>query len=53
MGKLVVRKPMPELQVAVSASLHQRVWAAAKSAEQSMAGWVRMAILEKLEREGR
>jgi hypothetical protein len=54
MGRVQQERPgMPELHVSVSTGLHQRVWQASRKAEQSVSAWVRMAILEKLEREGR
>lgn len=41
----------PELHLTVSRDLHRRVAEAAKRIEQPMTGWIRMAIIEKLERD--
>lgn len=51
MGK-VFTQSMPQLHVRVSSTLFERVVAAAKKAEQPITGWVRMAIVEKLQRDG-
>jgi|HubBroStandDraft_5_1064220.scaffolds.fasta_scaffold1404960_2 hypothetical protein len=51
-----VPRPQPEqprLNVVVSQGLHDRVMKAAKRMEQSAGAYVRMALLEKLERDGR
>lgn len=51
-----VPRPQPEqprLNVAVSRDLHARVGKAARRMEQSIGAYVRMALLEKLDRDGR
>jgi hypothetical protein len=51
-----VPKPAPEqprLNVAVSKNLHDQVMKAARRMEQSAGAYVRMALLEKLERDAR
>jgi hypothetical protein len=56
MGKDPPIRPLiaPSLpHVAVSAGLKQRVWAASRAQEMSVAQYVRTALLEKLERDGK
>jgi hypothetical protein len=52
----VPRTPPPEqphLNVVVSRDLHARVMKAARRMEQSAGAYVRMALLEKLDRDGK
>lgn len=51
-----VPRPQPEqprLNVVVSQNLHEQVTRAARRMEQSVGAYVRMALLEKLERDAR
>jgi hypothetical protein len=55
MGK-VLQMPRPEPRlpsVQVTVRFRERIVAAAKAAEQPVTGYIRMALLEKLERDGR
>ena len=55
MGKVLQMPPQgPRLPgVRVTSRFLERIAAAAKAAEQPLAGYIRMALLEKLERDGR
>jgi len=43
----------PLVQLRLTRAFYQRVAEAARSVEQPVTAWIRMAILEKLERDGR
>jgi hypothetical protein len=53
MGKTPGPPVLPEVRVTMTVNLRDRVNAAAKRMEQSAAAWVRLAIVEKLERDAR